>query len=68
MGIFQRSKKEKGQNHKIPTEYLNVLRRLSYSEDFDLPREASKLARVLGLEMRPAKGRKRPAKRKGNGS
>lgn len=46
MGLFGRIKKKKGNYREIPPEYLDVLKGLVYAEDFILPGEARKLARV----------------------
>jgi len=51
MRFFERNKKKIGYHRKIPSEYLKVLMGLSYAEDFDLPREAVKLARVYEHDM-----------------
>ena len=46
MSIFQRKGKRCSPVSKISPEYLAELQRLPYAEDFDLPREAERLARV----------------------
>lgn len=46
MGIFQRKRTKKNPRSNIQPDYLDELRGLPYAEDFDLPREAAKLARV----------------------
>ena len=46
MNIFHRKSKKKAPPRKIPPGYLVELRRLEYAEDFNLPEQAARLAKV----------------------
>ena len=47
MNILRRKSKKKAPPRKIPPAYLAELRELEYAEDFDLPEQAARLARVF---------------------
>lgn len=51
MRIFQRKRMKRDPQSNIAPDYLDELRGLPYAEDFDLPREAAKLARVYEHDM-----------------
>ena len=46
MNIFHRKIKKKASPRKIPPGYLVELRGLEYAEDFNLPEQAARLAKV----------------------